>query len=205
MYQAIQNAVADIPGGEILKNGNLQNLNIVSRLDSVEDIGNIVIRVNEQFQAIHVKDLADVQYMLEEEEAAYIVNGVKGIVLQISKTEQADIIKFNKKIEALTQEFQKKYPQLSFTAFDDKSIPVQSRLELLNSNLTYGLVLVFVILLLFFNFGTAFWTVMGVPVAFNEFLLFQRVCQTYCRGFQIRFQRHYNFPRTVNSSGIFSS
>ncbi|SFB95477.1 AcrB/AcrD/AcrF family protein [Brevinema andersonii] len=30
VYQAIHNAVADIPGSEILKNGNLQNLNIVS-------------------------------------------------------------------------------------------------------------------------------------------------------------------------------
>lgn len=35
--------------------------------------------------------------MCLEKEAAYIVNGVKRIVLQISKTEQADIIKFNKK------------------------------------------------------------------------------------------------------------
>lgn len=60
-----------------------------------------------------------------------------------------------------------------------KALPPPVESSIFNSglnSLTYGLVLVFVILLLFFNFSTAFWTVMGVPVAFGIGLISASVC-----------------------------
>jgi len=163
---AIQQTISDIPSGDITKDNITHSIQVISPVNNIQDIGNIIIRANEDSQTIKIKDIAKVQYDLEKPHSIYSINGKNGIVFDISKSEFADIIVVSKKIQNLVNIYQKKNPSIDFKIFKDKSKQVKSRLKLLNDNLTIGLILVFIILALFFNISTAIWTTAGVPIAF---------------------------------------
>ncbi|MGL5721153.1 MAG: efflux RND transporter permease subunit [Brevinema sp.] len=166
VVQAVQQAIPDIPGGEILQDEVNRNISLTADFDSINAIENIVIRANEDMRSVRIKDLATVEYSLPKAQYIYSYDGEQGIVFQLSKTENTDIIKFTQAVRAIVEQQQQKYPDIRYHAFNDSSIPVKSRLDLLYNNLSIGLFLVFIILLLFFRLTTSFWTVLSIPISF---------------------------------------
>ncbi|MGL5254166.1 MAG: efflux RND transporter permease subunit [Brevinema sp.] len=166
VVQAVKMAIPDIPGGEILQDNVNRNISLTADFDSISAIENIVIRANEDLRSIRIKDLATVEYSLPKPDYIYSYNGIKGIVFKLSKTKNTDIIQFTKSVGRVVEEHQEKNPDISYQIFKDTSIQVTSRLNLLYNNLSIGLILVFIVLLLFFRLSTSLWTVLSIPISF---------------------------------------
>ena len=172
VFYSIQQAQTDIPSGDIQKNDETHVLSVVSPVNSVKTLENIVIRANEQGNVVLLKDVAQIEFSFAEATSFHSLNGKEGIVFAIKKAKLGDIIKLKKEVVKFVDTYKEKYPDVKFSTFTDSSLRIASRIKLLNENLSIGLVLVFLVLILFFNYATALWTTLGVPIAFCIGLMF---------------------------------
>lgn len=172
VFYSIQQAQTDIPSGDIQKDNETHVLSVVSPVNSVKTLENIVIRANEQGNVVLLKDVAQIEFSFAEASSFHLLNGKEGIVFAIKKSKLGDIIKLKKSVVKFVDTYKEKYPDIKFSTFTDSSLRIASRIELLNQNLSIGLVLVFLVLILFFNYSTALWTTLGVPIAFCIGLMF---------------------------------
>ena len=172
VFYSIQQAQTDIPSGDIQKNDETHVLSVVSPVNSVKTLENIVIRANEQGNVVLLKDVAQIEFSFAEATSFHSLNGKEGIVFAIKKAKLGDIIKLKKEVVKFIDTYKEKYPDVKFSTFTDSSLRIASRIKLLNENLSIGLVLVFLVLILFFNYATALWTTLGVPIAFCIGLMF---------------------------------
>ncbi len=172
VFYSIQQAQTDIPSGDIQKDDETHVLSVVSPVNSVKTLENIVIRANEQGNVVLLKDVAQIEFSFAEATSFHSLNGKEGIVFAIKKAKLGDIIKLKKEVVKFVDTYKEKYPDVKFSTFTDSSLRIASRIKLLNENLSIGLVLVFLVLILFFNYATALWTTLGVPIAFCIGLMF---------------------------------
>ena len=172
VFYSIQQAQTDIPSGDIQKDNETHVLSVVSPVNSVKTLENIVIRANEQGNVVLLKDVAQIEFSFAEATSFHSLNGKEGIVFAIKKAKLGDIIKLKKEVVKFVDTYKEKYPDVKFSTFTDSSLRIASRIKLLNENLSIGLVLVFLVLILFFNYATALWTTLGVPIAFCIGLMF---------------------------------
>ena len=172
VFHSIQQAQTDIPSGDIQKDNKTYVLSVVSPVNSVKTLENIVIRANEQGNVVLLKDVAQIEFSFAEATSFHSLNGKEGIVFAIKKAKLGDIIKLKKEVVKFVDAYKVRYPDVKFSTFTDSSLRIASRIKLLNENLSIGLVLVFLVLILFFNYSTALWTTLGVPIAFCIGLIF---------------------------------
>jgi len=76
-------------------------------------------------------------------------NGKPNISLNINKTKEGNAIALSKEVKEILKEYQKKYPNITLEAYTDTSVWVKNCLNLVSSNILFGLILVF--LALFFS------------------------------------------------------
>ena len=172
VFYSIQQAQTDIPSGDIQKDDETHVLSVVSPVNSVKTLENIVIRANEQGNVVLLKDVAQIEFSFAEATSFHSLDGEEGIVFAIKKAKLGDIIKLKKEVVKFIDTYKEKYPDVKFSTFTDSSLRIASRIKLLNENLSIGLILVFLVLILFFNYATALWTTLGVPIAFCIGLMF---------------------------------
>ena len=86
--------------------------------------------------------------------------------LNINKTEDGNAIALSKQIRADLKEFAKEYPNITFEAYTDTSVWIKNRLNLVSSNILFGLILVFLALFLTVNYRIAFVVAIGIPTSF---------------------------------------
>ena len=172
VFYSIQQAQTDIPSGDIQKDNKTHVLSVVSPVNSVKTLENIVIRANEQGNVVLLKDIAQIEFSFTDANSFHSLNGKEGIVFAIKKSQLGDIINLKKEVVKFIDTYKVRYPDIKFSTFTDSSLRIASRIKLLNENLSIGLVLVFFVLILFFNYSTALWTTLGVPIAFCIGLIF---------------------------------
>lgn len=171
VIQAIRSRNVNVPAGEIYQGEKLLLVRVQTEFSSTEEIENIVIRANDDFQAVRVKDVARVYRGFEKQTDIRRANGQPGIEVAIKKSTQGDNIKISDGVSELVEKYQKRYPGAEFTIFNDTAVYVKNRLNILSSNAFLGLIFVVLVLFLFFDFTTSFWTVMGMPVAFTAAII----------------------------------
>lgn len=166
VISAIRNKNINIPGGEIYRNNKKFLIRVRGFFSTIDEIKKIVIRANEDFIPVYVDDIAKVYRGFKRAEIYTRVNGQKGTEFVVKKNKKGDNIKISNSVQSLINKFKIKYPDISFIINSDTSIFIKNRLKVLGNNAFIGLVLLIIILLIFFDFKTSFWTVMGMPVAF---------------------------------------
>lgn len=164
--QAIQLKNNDVTAGMI--RGGIQEMNIRAnnRGTSVEDISNITVRSTSSGENIKVGDVADVVLGFSDgsEKARY--NNKPSISMQINKTTEEDIAEISDAIHAYEKKFNEENEQYSFEVFFEFNSMLNQRIELLNENGIFGLILVLICLGLFLNAKLSAWVAFGIPFSF---------------------------------------
>jgi multidrug efflux pump subunit AcrB len=151
--------------GSISINNNESTIVNDSRLMTVEDIQNAIVRSNFNGQSIKVSDVSTVAFDFETPRTMSRISGTDGISFSIVKSGNADIIDVSNKIEALVKSYQSQYPNLTFITANDFSKYLKNRLNVMISNGFIGLVLVILVLTFFLNREMAFWVSLGIPIS----------------------------------------
>jgi multidrug efflux pump subunit AcrB len=125
--------------------------------DTIIHVGNVKLRIG---------DIADVDFKLSDEVELSHYNGVRNVSVNVTKSKNGNAIALVKEIRELLKEQKKKYPKLSFNIYTDTSVWIKNRLNVVFSNIAFGLMLVFLAMLIFINRGIAFVVALGIPVSF---------------------------------------
>lgn len=142
----------------------------MSLFNDTKEVENVIVRTNFEGQKVRVRDVADVIDSFEERSLYMRGNGTNGILLEIVKNNKADILTAVDDTRITLKKFLKqlrsKYGEsLDFIEVYDLSRNTRDMLGITVNNAIVGFCLVFITLVIFLDFKSAFWTAFGLPMA----------------------------------------
>lgn len=164
VVSALQALSSIFPVGSIEQQGShlfISTYNGEKELDRLEEtllgIGTSRVRLG---------DIATVSFELGDESELSHYNGMRNISLNINKAKSGNAIALSKQIRAELEVFETRYPGYTFEIYTDTSVWIKNRLNTVFANILFGLMLVFLSMLVFVNRGIALVVAMGIPLSF---------------------------------------
>lgn len=167
-YQQIQAAIAkkniSYPSGEI--DGKLKNITVrvYGKFDTLDDIGNVTL-TSASGKVIRVRDIAKVDWGLEDESSRARVNGEPAVLFAVFKQSGGNTV-------AVVQDVMKKLPDIlkivpsdvKINVVRDTSVSIQRSVRGVQQDILFGAVLAIIIVWLFLgNFRSTMITAIALP------------------------------------------
>lgn len=164
---AISKAVKFSPVGRTRVGDDQYSVKLARTASSIEELRNITLFANRSGQSLKLKDLAKVKYHLEEYIDKQYLNGKPGIYFVLRKDTTSDTIDLKPLVLGLVDRFNKKAPEgVKILNLVDGPNFIEQQISVLKKNGFVGLLLVFIILVLFLNWKSAILTSLGLPLAY---------------------------------------
>ncbi len=169
VFQAINGLSSIFPIGTIEQKGSHLYISTINGEKSVKSFENQLLTIGGKH--IRLGDISSVSFTLSESSEISHFNGKKNISINVNKTKEGNAIALSREIRTMLQEFAKEYSGVEFDAYTDTSIWIKNRLNLVSSNILFGLILVFMALFLSVNFRIALIVAIGIPASFMVTLI----------------------------------
>ncbi len=164
---AISNQSLDTPAGTIESDEQEILIRFADKRRTVEEFKNIVIISGSSGAEIKLGEIATIIDQFEQDESKIIFNGERAAYISIIKSEQEDSLTVYDAVKKFFEEEKRLAPEgVNLVMTYDMASIIRARLSLVITNGWQGLLLVFCAMFIFFNFKTAFWVAMGLPVSF---------------------------------------
>jgi multidrug efflux pump subunit AcrB len=171
LLNAIQNLSYIYPIGDIDDKKDFIYISMANGKADINEWENTLLRIGDK--ELYLKDIATVHFYHPQEVTLSTFNGNYNLVMKISKDAEGNSIALSKELrDYVAQTVQPQYPELVFNFFQDSSQPIDERLSIIISNLTFGLILIFLTMYVLINRNTAIVVTLGVPFAFIIGLIF---------------------------------
>ena len=165
IYSAISSLSSIFPVGTIKEQGDHLYISTINGEKSKEALEQTLLTINGKH--LYLGDIATVELGLAEPKQLSHYNGKLNISLNIQKTKEGNAIALSKEVRAVLKEFNQAYKgEIEFEAYTDTSIWVKNRLNLVSSNIIFGLILVMLALFLTVSYRIALVVGIGIPTAF---------------------------------------
>jgi len=164
IYQAISNLSSIFPSGTLDGQGEHLYISTMNGEKSAKALGETLLSISGKH--FYLSDIATIHYGLGESEQISHYNGQNNISLNINKSKEGNAIALSKEIKKILPTFHEKYKNIEFKVYTDTSVWIKNRLNLVSSNILFGLILVFAALLLSVNIRIAFVVAIGIPASF---------------------------------------
>ncbi|MFT5526907.1 MAG: HAE1 family hydrophobic/amphiphilic exporter-1 [Pirellulaceae bacterium] len=156
----------DLPGGsmktqsqEVLLRGKTKELigEEIAKIPLVTDIDGVVLTID---------DLGLVRDEFTDETSINEVDGLPAVVIDVQSARNEDLLLIVETVKKYVAEKAGTIPQgFELRTWQDRSVDVRDRMELLTRNGIQGLALVFLVLAIFLDLRLAFWVALGIPIA----------------------------------------
>ena len=175
-YEQLESAAREASGnstGGFLNSGSteimVRNLAMTVKLDDIART--VVRRVNDR--AIRISDVAKVEWGIEPMRGDGSVNGVRGVIMSITKAQGFDTLGLTEGIETALRELQPTLPAgVETVVLFRQADFITNAIGNLKSAIVEGAVMVTLVIFLFLlNFRTTFITLMAMPLSFAITLL----------------------------------
>lgn len=171
VYSAISSLSSIFPVGTIKAQGNHLYISTINGEKSKERLEQSMLAVNGKH--FYLGDIAHVHLGLADPDQLSHYNGKQNVSLDIKKTKEGNAIALTKEVRTVLAEYNAKYQgKLTFNAYTDTSVWIKNRLNLVSSNILFGLILVMVALFLTLNLRIALVVGVGIPASFMITLIF---------------------------------
>ncbi|MCP4852862.1 MAG: efflux RND transporter permease subunit, partial [Fuerstiella sp.] len=161
----IRNENIEIPSGTLRTQSQDILLRGSNRQTSGESIADIPMITQANGIVLTVGDLGNVRDEFTDDSAISRINGRPGLAVQIDTTSTEDIVHVGKAVHRFVNEYAAP-DGYQLLCFRDRTDDVEARLMLLVKNGWQGLLLVFLLLMLFLESRLALWVSMGIPLSF---------------------------------------
>ncbi|MGM0519044.1 MAG: efflux RND transporter permease subunit [Campylobacterota bacterium] len=129
-----------------------------------QNLENTILKIGSK--RILLKDIASVNFTLEDVQNISHFNGSKNIAISVNKGFEGDSISLVKQIKEITKSFENQYENLDFDTYIDTSVWIKNRLNTVVSNILFGLCLLFIALFFFINIRISIVIAIGIPASF---------------------------------------
>ncbi len=142
---------------------------VMGAADNAADVGKMVIRGNDEWSTIRVKDVGTVTERFEEGRTITKTNGQISINLQVKKIRMGDTVKLSKAVREVKTEFDAKAAAKNMTLIisDDLSFFITRRYSVMMNNMIQGGILIMIALFIFLDWRLALVAALGVPISFG--------------------------------------
>ncbi len=165
IYTAISSLSSIFPIGTIKEKGNHLYISTINGEKSKKKLEESMLSINGKH--FYLGDIAKVQLGLAEPDLLSHYNGKTNISLDIKKNKDGNAIALTKEVRTVLKEFNQKYHEkFEFKAYTDTSIWIKNRLNLVSSNILFGLIMVMFALFLSLNYRIALVVGIGIPASF---------------------------------------
>ena len=170
IYRAISNLSSIFPIGTIKQRGNHLYISTINGEKSQKKLEDTILEVNGK--KFYLKDIASIHIGLATPKQLSHFNGKANLSIDIQKTKEGNAIALVREIKEILKEYNQKYRDIDFESYTDTSVWIKNRLNLVSSNILFGLILVMLSLLLTLNFRIALVVGLGIPTSFMITIIF---------------------------------
>jgi HAE1 family hydrophobic/amphiphilic exporter-1 len=164
VVSSLRNISSIFPIGTIKERGSHLYISTFNGEKDKQSVENSIIGVGNL--RVKVGDIADVSFQLSDEAELSHYNGVRNISVNVTKSKTGNSIELVKQIRELLKESSAQYDHIDYNIYTDTSIWIKNRLNIVFSNIVFGLMLVFIAMLVFINRGIALVVAIGIPLSF---------------------------------------
>ncbi len=169
-YKAISELSSIYPAGTFKDRGELIYLSTANGAKSARALADTMLQIGNRY--VRLGDVATVEFGLSTPTELSHFNGKANISLNVTKTQKGNAIALSKQIRNDLKAFTKRYPDLTFQVYVDTSVWIRNRINLVTTNIFFGLILVFGAMFLSMNWRIATVVGLGIPTSFFIALIF---------------------------------
>lgn len=191
---AIARQNMDLPGGQVKTESANVSVRTLGERNTGDDLADLIVRADSSGQRVQLSDVATIVDGFEDVDLRSRIDGKPGVSVTVYKTADQDAVDIARKVKALVagknhEPFQVEwtekltgeakvlhaiydqahadpYPPLgTLKTHSNLARFIEGRLDLLMRNGFWGLVFVFLSLLIFLNWRVAFWVMLGLLLA----------------------------------------
>jgi len=152
-------------GGTLQSLQKEQTIVTIGQFKNPMEVRNVIVRSSYEKQRIYIKDVASVKKGFKKATTLVRVNKNPAVIFQVVKKENADVVTTAKTIREFLQKNKKSINnKFIVEVLEDKSESVAGLLKVVIFNALLGFILVLIVLIVFLDFKTAFWTAFGIPL-----------------------------------------
>lgn len=164
VFNAISTISYIFPVGKIEGSGKHYYLSTYNGKKTAEAMANTILRVDGK--QIYLRDIAVVEKRYEDASTLSSIDAESSLTLSVKQRENSNAINAVNQINKLIEEIKKKNPEIHFIIHNDNSQRIKDRLNVVVSNILFGLILIMVLLVLLINTRMAFIVGIGIPTSF---------------------------------------
>ncbi|MFV2068799.1 MAG: efflux RND transporter permease subunit, partial [Pirellulales bacterium] len=154
----------ELPGGKIRDRSQVFLLRAKHKRLWGREIAGIPLVTSPSGVVLTVGDLGAVRDHFVDTTSISRIDGKPGMAISVESAAREDLLAMTRAVHDYVRTTSLPYGY-HFEIWDDRSINVQERLDLLKKNGLQGLVLVFFVLALFLDLRLSFWVALGIPVS----------------------------------------
>lgn len=154
----------ELPGGNLKGDGQEVLLRAKNKGRIGDEIERLPLVTQPNGVVLTVGDLGRVRDEFEDVATLSEINGQPAMVVNVERTKAEDLLAMVAAVRGYVDRTE--LPEgYRFSVWNDTSVEVQGRLDLLTTNGIQGLILVFLVLTLFLEMRLAFWVALGIPIS----------------------------------------
>ncbi|MGQ8335956.1 efflux RND transporter permease subunit [Sunxiuqinia sp. A32] len=169
-FNELQDAISqnnrDVSGGQIRSDVEELLIRLRSRSADPNKIGDIILRANTDGSVIRIRDVAEVKKKFADTSDKAIEKGKPLVNIRVEKLISEDLSKIDSYIKDYVEQFNLKHPGVELYITRSYLEILGSRLDLLLTNGSQGLILVLFTLGLMLSIRLSFWVAWGIPASF---------------------------------------
>ncbi len=150
------------PVGEIEGDKKRYYLSTNNGAKTEKELSDTLIKLSNT--TIYLKDIAKIKKKYEDATTLYSYNGEYALSLSVKQNEKANALEISKKINELI--FKTKKKDIKISVSNDNSKRIIDRLNVVSSNILFGIILITMLVALLINSRMAFVIIIGIPTSF---------------------------------------
>ncbi|MEE8340999.1 MAG: efflux RND transporter permease subunit [Candidatus Neomarinimicrobiota bacterium] len=166
----------NIPGGNISIGKTEYLIRSIGEYQSVDEIGNTIIRTSPSGEFIKIKDVATINDTRQELQILSRLDGKQSITFSLSKKSDANSLETIEEIKTVVNKFSNNVPDgVSFSYTMDNSIYINRVLNVLRNNALIGMLIIMLVLYIFLGKRNAMLASLGIPISFFITFIFMQM------------------------------
>jgi len=167
VYEAVSNHSKNIMAGTLRGDRSGFQVRTRGEFRDLQELRNMTIQGSVSGKIVRLKDLASVNSVFEQATNYRKQKGQLAVVLNVKKKSLVNTLELVPRVKEVCEKFRETLPpEIELSYFNDSSLDITRRLGVLKNNLSFGIVLVFMILWLFVGLKNSFLAIIGIPFSF---------------------------------------
>ena len=172
VVQAVQARSRDLPGGKLRTESGSITLRSVGQAYTGDEFSSLTLITRDDGTRISLGDVATVNDGFEDQPVLSRLNGQSSLTLEVDRVGDQNVLAITERLREFAERKQSELPPgVELTAWSDRSLILNGRIQLMLKSALQGALLVLITLALFLDLSLAFWVILGVPFSFLGALL----------------------------------